>query len=362
MVYKRCGIFYRHLLVWSFLIIFSQGFIFAQTYWVRYGWQTFRNAGDARILALGGHQAADVGTSVTPLFNPAATGQVGLHSITYAHQSRLAGMINSDLLSFPLTILNHRPVNVIFLHEGISQIPDTRSLLLDFGADGIPGTGDIGEGNGILDEGERLDEEDLKYFSQRQLGLYFSTAWVWKKFRVGFGLKGLHHILGEFSAVGIGMDLGLYILPWKDGRIGLTMRDITTSWLVWNNGSVERTAPALLIGVAQQFNFSRFPLSVIGYSSLEIEAAGQSVDDDFKIGSRGGNFHLGVNLVYDYKVAIRLGRNGVGATTAGLGLSWSNFSLDYAFQAEPQGSGLGTSHYTSMSFNPAWLKTILSRL
>jgi len=333
-----------------------------QTYWVRYGWQTFRNAGDARTLALGGHQAADIGTSVAPMFNPAATGKVGLQGLTYGHQSRLAGMIDSDLLAFPATLSNQHPLNIILLYEGITQIPDTRNLLLDFGADGVPGTGDAGEGNGILDEGERLNEEELKYFSQRQIGLYFSTAWSWQKFRVGLGLKGLHHVLGDYNAIGIGIDLGLSAEPWPNGRIGLTLRDISTSWLIWNNGTVERAAPAMLAGLSQRYSFSGFPLIITGFASVEMETEDAAPITDVTLGGRGGNFHLGVNVVYDYKVALRLGRNGVGSRTAGVGLSWEHFSLDYAFQAEPQGSGLGTSHFLSLSFNPEWLKKIISEL
>ena len=135
-------------------LMLSSGF--SQSYWVKYGWQAFNSAGDARILALGGAAVTDFGTSVSPLFNPAASGKVGIHNLNYTHQSRLAGMINSDLLGFPIQNFS-RPLNLIIIHEGIDQIPDTRNILLDFGLDGVPGTGDIGEGNGTLDEGERLD-------------------------------------------------------------------------------------------------------------------------------------------------------------------------------------------------------------
>ena len=119
----------------------------AESYWVRYGWQVFNSAGDARILSLGGAAVTDYGTAISPLFNPAASNRVGLHNINYTHQSRLAGMINSDLIGLPIKNFS-RPFNLIILHEGIDQIPDTRDILLDFGVDGIPGTGDVGEGNG----------------------------------------------------------------------------------------------------------------------------------------------------------------------------------------------------------------------
>ena len=42
----------------------------SESYWVRYGWQVFNTAGDARILSLGGAAVTDYGTAISPLFNP----------------------------------------------------------------------------------------------------------------------------------------------------------------------------------------------------------------------------------------------------------------------------------------------------
>jgi hypothetical protein len=66
--------------------------------------------------------------------------------------------------------------------------------------------------------------------------------------------------------------------------------------------------------------------------------------------------------LYDYKIAVRLGRNGIGSTTAGIGLSWENMSLDYAFLNEPSGSGLGVSHMVSLAVNSDWVKNYIEKL
>ena len=342
-----------------FFFLFSIGF--SQTYWVRYGWQVFNSAGDARILSLGGAAVTDFGTSVSPLFNPASSGRVNAHNVNYTHQSRLAGMINSDLLGFPINNFS-RPLNLIIIHEGIDQIPDTRNILLDFGLDGVPGTGDIGEGNGSLDEGERLDENKLKFFSQRQLGLHLSTSWKKDFFELGVALKTLYHTLGEFSAKGIGLDFGLIATPWDNSRIGLTIRDISTSWQVWDNGTVERFKPTVITGVSHSYPFTNVPLSITGMGNVVWEVAGKTLDNDFNFGKYGGQLLIGMNIVYNNKVALRLGRNKVGSTTAGIGLSWKNMSLDYAFLNEPAGSGLGVSHLVSITVNSEWLSTYIEKL
>ena len=340
-------------------LMLSSGF--SQSYWVKYGWQAFNSAGDARILALGGAAVTDFGTSVSPLFNPAASGKVGIHNLNYTHQSRLAGMINSDLLGFPIQNFS-RPLNLIIIHEGIDQIPDTRNILLDFGLDGVPGTGDIGEGNGTLDEGERLDEDKLAYFSQRQLGLHLSTSWTKDTFEVGMAVKTLFHSIGEHSASGIGLDFGVLAVPWKNGRLGLTIRDITTSWQVWENGTVERFKPTAIGGLSQTHRFEDLPLTISGMVNIVWESGGKSIDDDIHLDNHGANYRLGLNGVYDNKIALRLGRNAIGSTTGGIGLSWENLSLDYAFLNEPSGSGLGVSHMVSLAVNSKWIRQYVEKL
>jgi len=43
----------------------------AESYWVRYGWQAFKNAGDAQSFALGQTQTAAYGGAASVLQNPA---------------------------------------------------------------------------------------------------------------------------------------------------------------------------------------------------------------------------------------------------------------------------------------------------
>lgn len=329
-------------------LLFLSSNLFSQTYWVKYGWQVFENGGDARILSLGSAGVTDTGTSISPLFNPASSKKFTRQHLNYTHQSRLAGMINSDLIGFSLSNFN-RPINIILLYEGIDQIPDTRNLLLDFGLDGIPGTGDIGENNGQLDEGERLDTKKVKYFSQKQFGMHVSTAWDYKKYHIGVGLKNLFHSLGDFSSMGIGMDLGFLATPWKNGKIGLHIRDVTTSWQVWSNGTVERFKPIITSGVAHNHSFKGTKLSASGAVNL---ISNFNTNQSLSIDENDQKAIYGVNIKYDNILAVRFGRNKVKSKTFGVGLSWSNISLDYAFLNEPLNSGLGSSHLISVVIDP----------
>jgi len=61
-------------------------------------------------------------------------------------------------------------------------------------------------------------------------------------------------------------------------------------------------------------------------------------------------------------VAVRIGRNKTGTNTAGIGLSWENISLDYAFLNEPVNSGLGATHLISLSANSEWIFSYLKNI
>ena len=91
--------------------------------------------------------------------------------IGLTHQSRMNGTSNSEFIGFDKYINDSSWVSVVMLYDGVDGIPDTRGALLDWGLDGIFGTFDV-EGNGSLDEGERLDNDKIKFFNQNIFGLY----------------------------------------------------------------------------------------------------------------------------------------------------------------------------------------------
>ena len=148
-------------------------FIYAESIWVNYGWEIFDNAGDGRALSLGNSLIADGSSPISVLWNPAHQDAQRILPFSYGHQSRFAGLVSSDVLVFSYNKKIKTPLSIVILREAVSNIPDTRDLLLDWGEDGMPGTMDFGEANGGLDEGERLDFEKIKYFN------HWCRLWNW---------------------------------------------------------------------------------------------------------------------------------------------------------------------------------------
>ena len=138
---------------------------------VSYGWEVFERNSNSRTLSLAqssiGYPTQNPGAV---LLNPALSlGHNNMIGLT--HQSKMSGTSNSEIIGFDKYINDSSWVSVVILYEGVDGIPDTRGALLDWGLDGVFGTFDVGEGNGSLDEGERLDVDKIRFFNQNIFGL-----------------------------------------------------------------------------------------------------------------------------------------------------------------------------------------------
>jgi len=343
----------REILIKVIPILLIINVLSAQSGWTKYGWQIYQNAGDARSIAMGNTAVAD-DHGISVLWNPAISGSNSYRNFTYGHQSRFAGIIQSDLIAFPFSTKNDRTFNVLLLHEAVTKIPNTQNLLLDWGLDGVPNTGDIGENNGYLDEGERLNNDNITYFNQRQVGIQLSTQFLLYGFDFGVGVKSLFHKLGDHFGIGIGLDIGMTKSFWTNSNIGLSIRNLIPGLIVWDSGYTELSKPLISAGISQLVSLPKIPIEFIILSDVIFEVSNKSLSDDFHIGSTGGNWRTGAELSYNKKIHIRLGRSQYGFYSTGLGISWTNFELNYAYQLNSQSVDLGTNHVLSFTINLKW--------
>ena len=318
---------------------------------MKYGWQLYDQPGDARILSLGGAQVANGEGLSSVLVNPANNGYRIKDELTYAHQSRFGGTVQHDLLAFSIRRGFARPVHVVLLQEYVGGIPNTTEGLLDWGADGIPGTLDAGEGNGVLDEGERLDADKITNFYQQQWGLYLTTTFIWNEWIFGAGLKGLFHSLGEHYASGLGFNIGARRNLWKTISFGAAISDITTSWLVWENGTTERALPVLVTGLAGKFTIPLMKWQSAFYGDLIFDLNGDNLDNQFEI----GRYRFGLELSPRSSLRLRMGVSETNELTGGLGIVKENWIMDYAYKPSPTGSELGSSHILTFTVSPRWI-------
>jgi len=327
--------------------------IFAQSGWSKYGWQVYENAGDARSIAMGNTAIAD-DRGISVLWNPAISTYENYRNFTYGHQSRFAGIIQSDLISFPFSTKNDRIFNILLLHESVTKIPNTQNLLLDWGLDGVLNTGDIGENNGYLDDGERLNNENISYFNQHQVGLALSTQFLLYGFDFGVAVRSLFHSLGDHLGSGIGLDVGITRSLLENSNIGISLHNLIPGMIVWDSGYTELSKPSILVGMSQAVSLSKIPIELIMLTDVIFNVSDQSLSDDFHLGSTGGNWRIGTEISFYNLVNIRLGRSQYGFYSTGLGISWTNFEFNYAYQLNSKSVDLDTNHVLSFTINHKW--------
>ena len=340
-------------------MIINLSIVMGDGVWVKYGWELFDYVVDARSSSLGNAGTAyNLGSIQSSIANPSFISYTG-NNISMTHQSRFAGMVNSDLFGIQLKSKS-RTINLNILYQGISNIPDTRAMLLDWGQDGQFGTNDIGEGNGIVDEGERLDKQKLRYFNQHQFGMHGAFITKIMGAPLGIGFKMLSYSLSDHYALGVGIDIG-YNTMIKRSSLGIVIRNFPASGLIWDSGTVEGTRPSLSIGLHHPIdNFERSSVLINTIIKLETSLSNVNVDSQIRYGSLSIDPAYGIEIIYKQNTMIRIGKNSVNDNTGGVGLRWENIGVDYAFINSINSGAIGNHHLISLNLSSDWIISKLS--
>tara|TARA_Y100001980_G_C14551306_1_gene334505 strand:- start:118 stop:1188 length:1071 start_codon:yes stop_codon:yes gene_type:complete len=335
----------------NFLIISN---LWSKGFWVKYGFEIFDYVIDAPSLALGSANVSYNTNSIpSSIINP-------IHSykktnfLSITHQSRFAGIVNSELLGFQIA-RKEKLINVNILYEGIGNIPDTQNMLLDWGYDGQFGTNDLGEGNGILDEGERLDLDNIRYFNQSRFGFYGAFRNVIYNMPVGFGLKILSHSLDDHHALGIGLDLGIE-KKINSYNFGIVMRNIPSSGMIWDNGTIEGTLPSISLGLHAPLNISKirnFQMDMM--ARFDAKLFNSHLDSQIRFHNMSYDLAIGFEGTYKERFKLRLGQDFLKNITGGVGLNWDNLIIDYSFSPANSNKSLGNNHLITINLSYRWI-------
>jgi len=345
----------RNIIV-SLFLIFNSYTLHAEVNSVIHGWELFNRLSDSRITSLSFSTIAyPIESSAIALVNPALS-SVYNEKIGLTHQSRIAGMVNSEIVSFNKNISDSSWASIALLYEGVSGIPDTRKALLDWGNDGVFGTFDPGENNGILDEGERLDANKISYFSQNQIGLFVALSRPYKGWKLGLGMKLLFHTLDDNYALGTGMNLGAF-RSFKNGTsIGVVLYDAPSSGVLWDNGDIELTPTSFSVGLHHLLFFEKYQIAINPVYRLDIPMKQRTIDSRLIFDTIPIEFSGGIETIYKRKIFARVGIYPSGTIATGLGLFWEKMAIDYAYLIDNSISGIDKNHLITLSLSLDWIK------
>ena len=299
----------------------------------------------ARALGMGGAYVAISNDVTAGYWNPAALAQINFPQFSAMHAQRFANIVNYNYGAVALPVGKKSALALSLIRLGVDDIPNTQEALIDYGEDGIPNTGDAGEGNGAIDENERIDPNKVFYFNSAEYAVYLSYGYKKsQKFFYGGNVKVIKKGIGDNSAWGMGFDLAMLWRPYSRLNVGVNLQDITTTLLVWDTGRQEAITPTAKVGVAYLWRIPKIAGNIIPTFDVDIRAENRQYSSQLNVGAVSFDTHAGLEYQFKNIMALRLGMD-VGRFTAGIGVRLPRLQVDYAFLSHDD---LGDTHRISL--------------
>lgn len=197
-----------------FLLLFIVNSIYCQT--VRKYSNEFMNIGvDASALGMSNAVVASTSDVNSSYWNPAGLLHLEGDQISLMHSNYFANIAKYDYAAYASPIDDRSAWGISLIRFGVDDIMNTTELIDN-------------EGN--------IDYNRIKLFSTADYGFTFSYAVKLPVpgFQYGVNTKIIRRIIGDFATSwGFGFDFGLQFEK-NDWQFGLMLRDITTTYNIWN--------------------------------------------------------------------------------------------------------------------------------
>ncbi|MEN9447433.1 MAG: hypothetical protein RJA25_723 [Bacteroidota bacterium] len=256
-----------------FLFLVSCSYVKAQT--VRKYSNEFMNIGvDARAFGMANAMVAHTGDVNSGYWNPTGLLKIKDGEASLMHANYFANIAKYDYAAYAKKIDDRSAWGVSIIRFGVDDILNTTEL--------IDATGNI-------------NYNRISLFSTADYGVTFSYArkLPLQYIQYGVNAKVIRRIIGDFaSSWGFGFDLGLQYEK-NDWQIGIMVRDITTTYNIWNINetefnkiknaqtinplqnqdlpeSSEITLPKAQLGVAKKYNFHN-DMSLLASANLNMQ-------------------------------------------------------------------------------------------
>lgn len=228
---------------------------------------------DAAALGMSNAVTASTGDVNSGYWNPAGLLRIEDMQASAMHASYFANIAQYDYAGFAMPIDDQSAWGVSLIRFGVDDILNTTQLIDD-------------QGN--------IDYSRISLFSTADYGLTFSYARRLKVQGLQFGAnaKVIRRIIGDFAnSWGFGLDAGLQFER-NDWMFGLMLRDITTTYNIWNIDeeayeeiaeavegqnqelpeSTEITAPKAQLGIARKYTI-HYDYTILAGLNLNMQFA-----------------------------------------------------------------------------------------
>ncbi|NIA23311.1 MAG: hypothetical protein GWP03_04030 [Proteobacteria bacterium] len=229
--------------------------------------------------------------------------------LSYNHISA-SGLFSDDNLIFSTGNKNNRVSFMLKLfHSGgipITVIPDT--------------TDTIGPNNQpVVDHYTSYNHSNLLMNYSKAINRYLS---------MGFNIKADYINFENAMGFGMGLDGGIRLTPDNRFYCALSVKNISTTVIFWNNGTKEFAYPETQLSLGYSFHLSGNKLNT--YMGLPFHFDSRGTTDQFHYGSVSFDIDAGLDFFISdmFRLSMGIYQNN---PTMGTGFSYKRFMLDYSF-------------------------------
>ncbi|MBN2018503.1 MAG: hypothetical protein JW794_10305 [Candidatus Cloacimonetes bacterium] len=238
-------------------------------------------------------------------------------SFNVMHSEEYSGNLKYDALSAVYPVDNTKKIGFLLTRTGISGIPLTE---LDDPNDTIS---------------VHNPPHVYKYVSDADYTGYLAfSSKLYHNLSFGITSKFIYRTIGDIKATGLGLDVGILYKFSEAIQAGINIRDAIGTTIWWKNGETETVTPNIYAGASAGFIFP-----IIGVPSrlscqTDIYFEGRKEAAQLSVGKVSFDLHAG--LLFDIapflSIACGLDREYL---TAGAFITYRNYTLQYAFENNP---------------------------
>ncbi len=305
----------------------------------------FMNIGvDARAFGMSNTMVAHSGDVNSGYWNPTGLLKIEDSEAALMHASYFANIAQYDYAGFAKKIDDRSAWGAHIIRFGVDDILNTTQL---------------------IDSNGNIDYNRISLFSTADYGVTFSYARELpiQGFQYGVNAKVIRRIIGDFaSSWGFGFDIGLQFQK-DDWQFGLMVRDVTTTYNIWNINeeefqkikdaqtqsplqnqdlpeNSEITLPKAQLGAARKFDFHN-DMSLLASANLnmQFQQTNDIISTSFVSISPALGFEFGYNNLAFARAGVGNFQNTLQISGSekvsfqpniGLGFHYKGISVDYA--------------------------------
>lgn len=325
------------ILVLSFLLL-SLTSICSQTVIGKYAGEFLAIGVGGRALAMGSTQVAIVNDVTSGYWNPAGLALMDYPQVALMHEEHFGNLVNYNYGAAAIPYGTDMSFGLSVIRVAVDGIPDTRNALYD------------SNGDGIIDIHSDLpDYSKISEFSNADWAAYFTFAKrQTENFYWGANVKIIRRDLAEYSATGIGFDIGAYYNPMEDLFLGANIQDVTTTLVAWNTGRNELITPTVKFGAA--YSVKMLGGSILPAVDADIRFENRKFASTFNLGPVSFDMHAGLEYNFKNIFEVRAGYSDVKQFTIGAGVRLPKLQIDYSFarMSQSETERLPDSHRISL--------------